>query len=242
MIQMRKHQRIKSPFFEIGPKNYMFGDRILELALAADVASKKYDVDIIFTAPFVDIRTVSERTENIHVIAPHMDCIPIGRGLADILPEALKAAGAEGVMLNHSEKPLDHYTLADTIKRAKQLGLITIVCADSVAEINSIALMNPDIIIAEPSELIGTGKGGDLDYVRESCNAVKAINPEILVLVAAGIKNGKDVYDVIFAGADASGSSSGITEAPDPILMIDEMVGAVRQAWNDKTSERAEAL
>ena len=92
---------IKAPFFEIGPKSYLYGDEILELAQAADAASEKYDVDVIFTCPVVDIRRVKENTKRIHVFAPHMDPIPVGRGLADILPESLVAAGAEGVMLNH---------------------------------------------------------------------------------------------------------------------------------------------
>ena len=30
---------IKAPFFEIGPKSYLYGDEILELAQAADAAS-----------------------------------------------------------------------------------------------------------------------------------------------------------------------------------------------------------
>ena len=98
--------KIKAPFFEIGPKSYLWGDDILELAKAADAASEKYGVDIIFTTPVVDIRRVSEATKNIHVFAPHMDPLYPGRGLADILPESLAAAGAEGVMLNHCEKPL----------------------------------------------------------------------------------------------------------------------------------------
>ena len=44
---------IRAPFFEIGPKSYLFGDDVLDLALAADAASEKYDVDIIFTTPIV---------------------------------------------------------------------------------------------------------------------------------------------------------------------------------------------
>ena len=98
--------KITAPFFEIGPKSYLYGDEILELALAADAASAKYGVDIIFTCPVVDIRRVKDATKHIHVFAPHMDPIPVGRGLADILPESLVAAGAEGVMLNHVEKPV----------------------------------------------------------------------------------------------------------------------------------------
>lgn len=42
---------VKLPFFEIGPKSYLYGDNILELAKAADEAAKKYNVDIIFTTP-----------------------------------------------------------------------------------------------------------------------------------------------------------------------------------------------
>ena len=56
---MYKDCKIKAPFFEIGPKSYLYGDDILDLALAADAAAKKYDVDIIFTTPIVDIRRVA---------------------------------------------------------------------------------------------------------------------------------------------------------------------------------------
>ena len=42
---------IHPPFFEIGPKSYLYGDQILQLALAADAASQKYGVDVIFINP-----------------------------------------------------------------------------------------------------------------------------------------------------------------------------------------------
>ena len=230
---MRKRMEIKAPFFEIGPKSYLYGDDILELAKAADAASAKYDVDIIFTTPVADIRRVSEATEHIHVFAPHMDPLPVGRGLADILPESVKAAGAQGVMLNHCEKPVPLPVLYQTIKRAKEVGLLTIVCADSIAEAKAIACLGPDIIVPEPSELIGTGQTSDMDYVKASIEAVKSQNPAILVLQGAGISNGDDVYRVIHAGAEATGSSSGVVKAPDRAAMVDEMIHAVRSAWDD---------
>ena len=226
---------IKAPFFEIGPKSYLYGDEILALAQAADAASEKYDVDIIFTCPVVDIRRVAENTSRIHVFAPHMDPIYPGRGLADTLPESLVAAGAEGVMLNHVEKPLSFEVLAETIKRADEVGLATIVCADSVEEIRQVAELAPNLIVAEPTELIGTGKASDKEYVEASTRAVKDVNPEILVLQGAGIKCYDDVYRNIFAGADATGSSSGIVALPTREArnaMIDEMIRAVREAWD----------
>ena len=226
--------KIKAPFFEIGPKSYLYGDDILHLAQAADAASEKYGVDIIFTCPVVDIRRVKENTKHIHVFAPHMDPIPVGRGLADILPESLVAAGAEGVMLNHVEKPLAFDVLEETIKRAEEVGLTTIVCADSMADASRIATLHPDIIVAEPSELIGTGVSVGAEYVAAAPKSVKDVDANILVLTAAGIANGEDVYNTIIAGADATGSSSGVAKAADRAAMVDEMIAAVRKAWNER--------
>ena len=227
-------KKVKLPFFEIGPKSYLYGDDILELAKAADAASEKYGVDIIFTTPVVDIRRVREATKNIHVFAPHMDAIVPGRGLADILPESLVAAGADGVMLNHCEKPLDFETLEKTIARANEVGLTTIVCADSLADASKIATLAPDIIVAEPSELIGTGVSVGKEYVEAATKSVKDVNADILVLTAAGIANGEDVYNTIIAGADATGSSSGVAKAKDRAAMVDEMISAVRRAWDER--------
>ena len=154
--------------------------------------------------------------------------------MADILPESLVAAGAEGVMLNHCEKPLTLAVLRETIKRADEVGLATIVCADSMAEASMIAMLKPNIIVAEPSELIGTGVSVGPQYVEAATKAVKDIDPEILVLTAAGIANGNDVYNTIIAGADATGSSSGVAKAKDRAAMVDEMISAVRRAWNER--------
>jgi len=169
---MAEKRIVKPPFFEIGPKSYLVGDEVLELAKAADKASKKYGVDIIFTTPVVDIRRVREATENIFVFAPHMDPLYPGRGLADTLPESLVAAGADGVMLNHCEKPLEFEVLRETIRRADEVGLTTIVCADSLADASNIASLSPDIIVAEPSELIGTGVSVGKEYVEAATKSV----------------------------------------------------------------------
>jgi triosephosphate isomerase (TIM) len=235
---LKKDFTLKPPFFEIGPKSYLFGDDVLQLALAADAAAKKYDVDIIFTTPLIDIRRVAEATERIYVFAPHMDPITPGRGLADTLPESLVAAGAKGVMLNHCEKPLSLSALAQTILRANEVGLATIVCTDTPAESAAVAKLKPNIIVAEPTGLIGTGQTSDLDYVATAIRTVKEVDPDIYVLQGAGISNGGDVYRVIHAGAEATGSSSGVVKAKDRAAMVDEMISAVRRAWDDRLAGR----
>ncbi len=230
---MYKGIKIDPPFFEIGPKGYMYGERMLKLAKAADGASEKYDVRIILTVQPSDIYLLAKETKHVFIFAQHMDPIPIGRGNGLILPEALKAAGADGVMLNHAERPMTLADLSLAIKRADEVGLLSIVCADSIREAGAIAHFSPNIIVAEPTELIGTGQTSDEEYVIATTSAIKKVNPEIQVLQAAGIKNGQDVYKTIKAGADATGTTSGIMKADDPEAMMDEMIRAVRKAWNE---------
>lgn len=232
-------RRLNSPFFEIGPKNYLVGDAVIDLARIADEAAKKYDINVIFTTPYADIRTVAEKTSNLFVFAPHIDCAPIGKGLANVLPESVKAAGAVGCMLNHSEKALRVEELCKTIERARALEMMSIVCADTISEAKAVASMGPDMMVVEPVELIGTGQACDMNYVRTSVEAVRSVDPEIGVLVGGGVASGKDVYNIFMAGADATGSSSGIAKAKDPGAMVQEMLEAARQAWDDRGGKRA---
>ena len=225
---------IRTPYFEIGTKNYIYGDKVLEYALAADAAAEKYDIDVLFITPAVEIRRVAEHTKHLIVLAPYMDTLRPGRGMADILPEALKAAGAQGVVINHCEKPMSLPQMKKTIDRARELDFLVFACADTLEEAKAIAQLHPDIINPEPSQIIGGGNGvSPMDYVKDSIRVIKEIYPDILVEQAAGITNGQQVYDFIMAGSEAAGAASGIMNAADPIAMIDEMIAATRRAADD---------
>ena len=227
--------KIRTPFFEIGTKNYIYGDQVLDYAKAADEAAEKYDIDVLFITPCTEIRRIAENTKHLIVLAPYMDTLRPGRGMADILPEGLKAAGAKGVVVNHCEKPMSLPLIKETIDRARELDFLVFACADTIAEAKAIAQLHPDIINPEPTELIGgTCKGvSDMGYVKESIKAIKRIYPDIMVEQAAGITSGKQVYDFIMAGSEAAGAASGIMNAPDPLRMIDEMIAATRKAADD---------
>jgi triosephosphate isomerase len=228
-----KHKQGK-PFFEIGPKTYIYGQEAVELALAADVCSKKYDVDIIFTAQYTDIEAISHKVRYIKVYAQHMDPIYPGKGIGAVLPEAIKYAGADGVMLNHAERPLSKKVLAATIERAKEVGLETIVCANTPEDGYSIAEMVPNIVLVESPLLIGKGKRTpeEIQEIKKINEAIYQIDPQVRVMHAAGISDENDVYEIIAAGADATGSTSGIMKAVDRADMMERMVKAVRDAWN----------
>ena len=223
-------RQIRTPYFEIGTKNYIYGDTVLEYALAADAAAEKYDIDVLFITPAVEIRRVVEQTKHLIVLAPYMDTLRPGRGMADILPEALKAAGAAGVVVNHCEKPMSLPAIKETIQRAHELDMLVFACADTIAEAKAVAQLHPDILNPEPSELIGGAGSGvsSMDFVRESIQAIKSIYPDILVEQAAGITNGQQVYDFIMAGSEAAGAASGIVNAKQE----------VRTGWYIRTPSR----
>ncbi|MBQ7384539.1 MAG: triose-phosphate isomerase [Clostridia bacterium] len=228
-------RKIRTPYFEIGTKNYIYGDKVLEYAIAADKAAEKYDIDVLFITSPIEIRRVVENTKHLIVLAPYMDTLRPGRGMADILPEGLKAAGAEGGVVNHCEKPMSIPQIKKTIDRARELDMLVFACADTIAEARAIAELHPDIINPEPTELIGGSGSGvsDMSYVAASIKEIKSIYPDIMVEQAAGITNGEQVYQFIMAGSEAAGAASGIMNAEDPIAMIDEMIAATRRAADD---------
>ncbi len=230
---MFKGLNIKPPFFEVGPKAFLYGEKMLALAKVIDETAKKYDVDVIVTPQYTDIKLLADNTERILVFAQHMDYLTPGRGLGSVLPEAVKAAGAVGVMLNHAEKPLTLEEIEKTIARADEVGLGTIVCADTVEDVKKIAKMGPNLIVAEPTDLIGTGQTSDSNYVIETIKTVNEINPDIMVLQGAGISNGQDVYNTIKLGAQATGTTSGIMKSDRPYEMVEEMLYNLRKAWDE---------
>ena len=222
--------KAKSPFLIVNPKSYLYGKESLELAKTADQTAKDMGLQVYFTCPYADIRMIKENTSHWFVCAQSMDSLIPGRGMGRVLPESLKEAGAEAVFLNHAENQKTISELYQTMRRAKELGIITIVCADSTAEAKAVASMEPDIIVAEPTELIGTGQVADDSYAVETVKELKEVNPNVLVVIGAGISTAEDCYHVIKLGADGTGATSGILNAPAPAERIREMAEAIVQA------------
>ena len=231
---------LRAPFFEVGPKTYLYGARALELARAADRAAEEFGVDVIFTAQYTDIRPIREATSHIRVYAQHMDPLRPGRGIGAVLPEAIREAGADGVMLNHAERPLAFPVLAETMQRAHEVGLETIVCAANEQEALQIVRLQPTVLLVEDPLLIGTGKRTPEQVAQIAhINAVlRQAKPDIRILHGAGISDEHDVYEIIRAGSEATGSTSGIMKATDPADMLRRMLAAVRRAWDENREEK----
>jgi len=206
------------------PKSYMYGSNLIEMSKVADNMAEEYGVDVFVIAPYSDISEIAKVTKNVIVTSQHLDASPLGRGMGIAVTESLYEAGVRATVLNHAEHPLTISELKNSIDRAKELSLFTIVCANSIVEARAIAIFSPDIILCEPNELIGTGKISDDNYVNKTNNAIKEINKEILVMQGAGIKTPKDVEKLISLGADGIGCTSGITTAENPKETLTKMI------------------
>ena len=228
---------ITPPLFELGLKGYLWGDAAVELARVGDRLMETYGVTILFTPQLVDVARVAAGTERVLVLSPHLDPVTPGKGSGAVLAEAVKATGAAGALLNHSEKPVTLNHIETTIRRADEVGLVTVVCADSAEQSAHIAALGPNIILAEPPDLIGSTTGavaGQGDFIADSVAKVAAVDKRIMVINSAGIRSGDDAAAVIRAGAHGTGSTSGVLTDDDPAAMFEQMVRAVRHAWDQR--------
>lgn len=224
---------LQRPFFVVNPKSYLYGQELYKLAKKVDELCEHYNFQSLFTAQLIDLPWVIQNCPHLIPCAQTMESLKPGRGMGHVLPEALAAAGVQATFLNHAENPMTIHELASTIMRAKEVGILTCVCADSVEEARAIAQFKPDIMTCELTSLIGTGQIASEDYMRASTQAVKEISPDTMVLQAAGISTGQDVYDAIMYGGDATGGTSGIVAVKDPFATLDEMFEALDRARRD---------
>lgn len=158
-----------------------------------------------------------------------MDDIHSGDSMGKVLAESLAHIGVQAVVLNHADNPMSFAKLVRTVHRSKHAGLQTIVCASTVPESKAAALLNPDIVLAEPTELIGQKQISDRKYVTSTIEAIKEINPEVLVEQGAGIRSEQDVRELLGHGADGVGVTSGILKADDPKKMMRKMIQEVAE-------------
>jgi triosephosphate isomerase len=225
---------ISPPVFEIGLKGYCWGREAVRLAVEADELAADLGVSIVYDPQAVDIPAVAAATSRILVFAQHMDPVEPGRGVGAVLAEAIRDAGAVGTLLNHSERRMTMEEIDAAIRRARSVGLATLVFADSPDEAAAFARLGPDIVLAEPPALIagGVSVGAVMaGFVAEAVAAVKGVDPRILVMSGAGVNGPADVEQMMRLGLDGTGSSSGILKATDPVAMMRAMVEATARAW-----------
>lgn len=221
---------------EVGFKTYRegTGENAVKLAKICEELASNYGVNLVITVQVVDIYRIATRVK-LPILAQHVDPIPYGRYNGWILPEAVKEAGAVGSLLNHCERPLTLNVIEKTIRRLKELDMISVVCARSIRMAKKIAKFDPDFIMIELPELIGTKSSISQVSPRFIINAirsVKEINPKVKILCGGGISTKEDVVKAFMLGAEGVGITSAVVCANDPKKALTEILQGVVLARN----------
>jgi len=224
---------MKIPIIVVNVKAYAegTGKNALEIAKIMEKVSKDTGVNMVIAVQATDIRMIAGDV-GIPVFAQHMDAIKYGSNTGWILPESIKEAGASGVLLNHSEHPMNMKDISEGIKRARELGLETIVCANNIDVTMAAAALSPDFVAIEPPELIG----GDIsvteaepEIIEGAVREVREISPDVKVLCGAGVKRGKDVEKAIELGSAGVLLASGVVKVRDKERVLREMALAIEK-------------
>ncbi|UCD26228.1 MAG: triose-phosphate isomerase [Candidatus Bathyarchaeota archaeon] len=223
--------KVRTPFILVNFKTYSeaTGRNAVRLAEIAERISLETEVCIGLAPQFVDIVSISS-TVSIPVFAQHIDPIAAGSFTGHILPEAVREAGAIGTLINHSERRLKLVDIDTTVRRARESGLLSVVCANNAIVGSAAAALNPNMIAVEPPELIGTGipvSKAKPEVVSGTVDQVKRINPDVVILCGAGITRGEDVAAALRLGTEGILVASGIVKAKEPYEVLMEFAESV---------------
>ncbi|MBW2967210.1 triose-phosphate isomerase [Candidatus Woesearchaeota archaeon] len=202
------------------------GQRAVDLAKICEQVAKEMQTPVFIAVQNVDLFHVAQEV-SIPVFAEHVDPVEYGAHTGSDLPEALIENGATGVIINHSEDKDELVDIEKAIKRCKDIGLRTVVCAPSAKSSEAIAAFSPDFVAVEPPELIG----GDVsvskakpELITETVKLVHKVDERVPVLCGAGIKDHEDVKIAMKLGCEGILVASGITKAKDPAAALKDLI------------------
>lgn len=204
------------------------GARAVELARLHEKVAQETGVSLAVVVQVVDLAAVVAAV-SIPVFVQHVDAIEYGANTGFVLPEAVRAAGAFGTLLNHSERQISLDLLKISIQRAQAAGLFVVACAQNHEEAEKIMWMRPDLVAVEPPELIG----GDISVATAQPELIRAAvelhGGNSTTLVGAGVKNAQDVRIALELGACGVLLASGVTKAVDPEVVLRDLVGGMQK-------------
>ena len=227
-------ENIQTPLIIVNFKTYLVatGDKAVKLAKEAERVSVETKVSIGVAPQFADIAAVAEAV-NIPIFAQHIDPVQPGSHTGHVLAESVKEAGAIGTLINHSERQLKLSDIDRVIKKTRESGLLSVVCANNPSISAAVATLKPEIIAVEPPELIGTGisvSKAKPEVVTDTVRLVREVNPKVTILCGAGITSGEDVAAALRLGTRGVLVASGIVKAKDPYDVLREFAEATTKA------------
>lgn len=223
---------LETPVIVLNVKAYAesMGSAGLALAKACEEVSRETGANIVLCPQQVDLAGIAKQV-SIPCMAQHVDPLEPGSHTGWTVLEAVKEAGAIGTLVNHSEHRLEMADIEKIIKRARDLGMVTIVCTNNTRVSRAAAALEPTSVAVEPPALIGTGisvSKAEPEVISSSVEAVKKISREVKVLCGAGISTGEDVRAAIELGAEGVLLASGVVKAKNPKMALLDLASGLR--------------
>jgi len=217
-----------APLLLLNLKTYpvCLGEGARTVARALSSAARELGVGAAIAPATPDLGRLSAEL-SIPVLAQHTDVTPAGPHTGTVPPEALRAAGVRGSLVNHSEHRLDAATTERTCVRLTALGLIPVVCAGTVEEARELARLRPPYLAVEPPELIGGDRAVSTarpEVVEGTVVAVREVSPDTRVLCGAGVHDRQDVRRALELGSGGVLVASAVTRAANPRAAIAELL------------------
>ncbi len=208
------------PVIILNCKTYSQVDGVgsLELAKICQKVQKETGASIAICPPQVELSRVASEVE-IPILAQNVDIWDGAVRTGGVTLTGIKAAGAKGLLINHSESRRLIADIESLISKARDLDLQTVVCSNNVNTSRGTAALSPDFVAMEPPELIGgdiSVTSADPGIVKVTVEEVKKINPKVHVLTGAGVKTKEDVRMALELGTKGVLLASGVVKSKDP--------------------------
>ncbi len=216
------------PLFLLNLKSYppAVGRGAVHLGRLLARAAREVGVSAAIAPAPADVALVASEID-IPVLAQHADPLEAGARTGFLVPSALRAAGARGSLVNHSEHPLNAATVRTTVAALERASLVPVVCAGTALRAASLLRDQVPYLAIEPPELIG-GKvsvsTARPELIERTVAAVRRRAPRTLVLCGAGIQNGDDVRTALRLGAEGVLVASAIAAAENPAERLRDML------------------
>lgn len=222
---------VQKPMIVLNFKTYAesMGDNAVRMAKYCEEVSEESGVKIIAAPQIPDIARVADSVK-IPVYAQHIDGVGAGGYTGHITADCVMSAGAQGCLINHSERRMLLADVDSALRFAKIAGLTAIVCTNNISVTSAAAALAPDYVAIEPPALIGSGipvSKADPGIVTGSVEAVKKVNRDVKVLCGAGISTGDDVAAALDLGAYGVLLASGVIKAKDQKAALIDLISKV---------------
>ena len=217
------------PLIVVNFKTYesAHGLAAVELAKAMEVVNTEVETcELVAVVSAFDLASVIAAAPTLSVWTQHLDPVGFGSNTGWLHPSTAIQHGATGTIINHAEHKVSIEHVKELISQLPTEFPVC-ACAADLDEAKALAALSPTMIAVEPPELIGgdiSVTSADPAIVSDTVNLVNSVNPQVVTLCGAGVKNGQDVSTAIKLGTSGVLLASGVTKAEEPLSVLRDLV------------------